>query len=182
MALAKTTRPTQAAILVRPRLVRRLDLARRKPVTWVWAPPGAGKTTLVANYLAARKTRGLWYQVDEGDADVTTFFYYLGLAAPPAAPAPADARVPVPRQNSSASVVDGRCSRERAGNARRGWTGVRRQGSRQVAVAHQGSRGSADCGVASGLKEGGPRAWRNGGASSGRSPEVTMMQATDFGD
>jgi len=82
MALAKTTRPSQAETLVRPRLVRRLDLARRKPVTWLWAPPGAGKTTLVASYLAARKTRGLWYQIDEGDADVATFFYYLGRAAP----------------------------------------------------------------------------------------------------
>jgi LuxR family transcriptional regulator, maltose regulon positive regulatory protein len=82
MALAKTTRPTRAGILARPRLVRRLDLARMNPVTWVWAPPGAGKTTLVASYLAARKTHGLWYQVDEGDADVATFFYYLGLAAP----------------------------------------------------------------------------------------------------
>jgi ATP/maltotriose-dependent transcriptional regulator MalT/DNA-binding SARP family transcriptional activator len=82
MALAKTTRPSQAETLVRPRLVRRLDFARKKPVTWVWAPPGAGKTTLVASYLAARKTRGLWYQIDEGDADVATFFYYLGLAAP----------------------------------------------------------------------------------------------------
>jgi ATP/maltotriose-dependent transcriptional regulator MalT/DNA-binding SARP family transcriptional activator len=82
MAFAKTTRPTRAGILVRPRLVRRLDLARKKPVTWVWAPPGAGKTTLVASYIAARKARGLWYQIDEGDADVGTFFYYLGLAAP----------------------------------------------------------------------------------------------------
>src|SRR5262245_37239854 len=82
MALAKTTRPSQAEILVRTRLVQRLDFARKKPVTWVWAPPGAGKTTLVASYIAARKTRGLWYQLDEGDADVATFFYYLGLAAP----------------------------------------------------------------------------------------------------
>jgi LuxR family transcriptional regulator, maltose regulon positive regulatory protein len=82
MVLAKTTRPSQAETLVRPRLVRRLDLARKKPVTWVWAPPGAGKTTLVASYLAARKIRGLWYQIDEGDADVATFFYYLGRAAP----------------------------------------------------------------------------------------------------
>jgi ATP/maltotriose-dependent transcriptional regulator MalT len=83
MALAKTTRPAQTGILVRRRLVRQLDLARKKPGTWVWAPPGAGKTTLVATYLAARKTRGLWYQIDEGDADVATFFYYLGLATPP---------------------------------------------------------------------------------------------------
>src|SRR5262249_9410301 len=33
-------------------------------------------------YLATRKRRALWYQVDGGDADVATFFYYLGHAAP----------------------------------------------------------------------------------------------------
>jgi DNA-binding SARP family transcriptional activator len=51
-------------------------------VTWVCAPPGAGKTTLVASYLASRRLRAVWYQLDEGDGDVATFFYYLGLAAP----------------------------------------------------------------------------------------------------
>ena len=51
-------------------------------MTWVWGQPGAGKTSLVASYLAARKLRVLWYQVDEGDADVAAFFYYLGQAAP----------------------------------------------------------------------------------------------------
>src|SRR5499433_1014866 len=82
MALAKTTRPTLATTVARPRLFRLLDRARRRPVTWVWGPPGAGKTTLVVSYLQARKVRTLWYQLDEGDADVATFFYYLGLAAP----------------------------------------------------------------------------------------------------
>src|SRR5258707_14254910 len=83
MALAKTSRPTLATTTVaRRRLFRLLDRARRKPVTWVWGPPGAGKTTLVASYLQARKVRTLWYQLDEGDADVATFFYYLGVAAP----------------------------------------------------------------------------------------------------
>jgi len=82
VALAKTTRPTLATTLARPRLFRLLDHARRRPVTWVWGRPGAGKTTLVASYLRARKVRSLWYQLDEGDADVATFFYYLGLAAP----------------------------------------------------------------------------------------------------
>jgi ATP/maltotriose-dependent transcriptional regulator MalT/DNA-binding SARP family transcriptional activator len=82
MALAKTTAPTVAGTVPRARLLRRLDQARRRPVTWVWAPPGAGKTTLVASYLATRRLRGLWYQLDEGDADVATFFYYLALAAP----------------------------------------------------------------------------------------------------
>ena len=82
MAFAKTTPPTLARPVARPRLFRRLDRAGRRAVTWVWAPPGSGKTTLVASYLAARRRRALWYQVDEGDADVATFFYYLGGAAP----------------------------------------------------------------------------------------------------
>jgi hypothetical protein len=36
MALAKTSRPTLAATLARPRLFRRLDRARQRPVTRVW--------------------------------------------------------------------------------------------------------------------------------------------------
>ncbi len=82
MAFAKTTRPTLARTLARPRLFRRLDRAGQRPATWVWSPPGAGKTTAVASYLAARRQRVLWYQLDEGDADIATFFYYLGRAAP----------------------------------------------------------------------------------------------------
>ncbi len=48
-------------------------------------PPGAGKTTLVASYLAARRLRGLWYQVDRGDADVASFFHHLAGATEAAA-------------------------------------------------------------------------------------------------
>jgi ATP/maltotriose-dependent transcriptional regulator MalT/DNA-binding SARP family transcriptional activator len=44
-------------------------------------PPGCGKTTLAAGYLERTKLPSLWYQIDEGDADVASFFYYLGLAA-----------------------------------------------------------------------------------------------------
>ncbi|MES1204329.1 MAG: hypothetical protein ABUS79_00190 [Pseudomonadota bacterium] len=42
---------------------------------------GAGKTTLVASYLARGRAPHLWYQVDAGDADVASLFYYLGRAA-----------------------------------------------------------------------------------------------------
>lgn len=53
---------------------------------WIDGPPGTGKTTLVSSYLDSRKVTSLWYQVDPGDEDAATFFYYLGLAGKKAAP------------------------------------------------------------------------------------------------
>src|SRR6478672_710139 len=79
--LRKTTAPTVSGAVPRTRLFRRLD-AHRGSATWICAPPGAGKTTLVASYLSSRKLKSLWYEIDAADADVATFFYYLGAAAP----------------------------------------------------------------------------------------------------
>jgi hypothetical protein len=75
--LAKLTPPRLPTIIPRPRLFRELDRARKRPIVWITAPPGAGKTTLVASYLETRKLPTLWYQIDEGDADPATFFYYF---------------------------------------------------------------------------------------------------------
>ncbi len=63
-----------------------MDQARTQPVIFISGPPGSGKTSLVASYLKDRNLPCLWYQVDEGDADLATFFYYMGLAARKAAP------------------------------------------------------------------------------------------------
>ncbi|TPW17819.1 MAG: hypothetical protein FD130_516 [Halothiobacillaceae bacterium] len=79
--LAKLNPPVLPEILERPRLYRLLDHASQRPLTWLGAPPGSGKTTLVADYLRTRKRHTLWYQLDEGDSDPATFFHYLGLAA-----------------------------------------------------------------------------------------------------
>ncbi|HHI94831.1 MAG TPA: hypothetical protein ENK04_15230, partial [Gammaproteobacteria bacterium] len=49
-------------------------------IVWVNAPAGAGKTTLVSTYVESRGLKELWYQVDRGDADMATFFYYFGQA------------------------------------------------------------------------------------------------------
>jgi len=84
--IAKINRPVLAGHFPRKRLFRLLDECRKRPVVWVSGPPGSGKTTLVSSYLDVRGLPCLWYQVDEGDADVATFFYYMGLAAQKAAP------------------------------------------------------------------------------------------------
>ena len=82
--LAKFTRPRLHGATPRERLFAKLDGAlNHKPAICVVGPPGAGKTTLVATWLDARKLPGVWYQVDPGDTDVATFFYYLGEATAP---------------------------------------------------------------------------------------------------
>jgi DNA-binding SARP family transcriptional activator len=55
-------------------------------VIWITGPAGSGKTTLVSSYIDANKLPCLWYQVDEGDSDIASFFYYMGLAAKKAVP------------------------------------------------------------------------------------------------
>lgn len=78
--LAKITRPGATGIAPRERLFRLLDKGSEKPVLWVAAPAGSGKTSLVASWLMSRKIPNIWYQIDSGDSDPATFFYYLGRA------------------------------------------------------------------------------------------------------
>ncbi|MEW5745884.1 MAG: BTAD domain-containing putative transcriptional regulator [Nitrospirota bacterium] len=82
----KLSRPKISGVFPRERLFKILDAEQGRSVIWVSGPAGSGKTTLAASYLAARKRPCLWYQVDEGDADIATFFYYMGMAAQKAAP------------------------------------------------------------------------------------------------
>ncbi len=74
----KLTAPVLPRIYARDRLYRRLDELRDRPVVWITAPAGAGKTTLVAAYLRDRDIQPLWYRLDPGDSDIGSFFYYLG--------------------------------------------------------------------------------------------------------
>ena len=78
--LAKLSRPRLYDALPRERLFALLDKASEHPAVWIAAPPGAGKTTLVAGWLESRGKSGIWCQVDAGDADPASFFYYLGVA------------------------------------------------------------------------------------------------------
>ena len=71
---AKISAPRLGESYQRTRLFRALDDGRRKRVIFVAAPAGAGKTSLVASYLAARRLPALWYNVDARDADVANLF------------------------------------------------------------------------------------------------------------
>lgn len=79
-ALAKLTRPRLYRTLPRERLFQRLDEAREHQAVWIASSPGSGKTTLVSSYLESRKLNAVWYQIDSGDADPASFFYYLAMA------------------------------------------------------------------------------------------------------
>ena len=77
--LPKITRPRVGYAHARERLFHRLH-DRPRPIVWISAPAGAGKTTLAASYTAAFDLRTLWYEIDNGDAEPASFFHHLGLA------------------------------------------------------------------------------------------------------
>lgn len=85
-ALAKITRPRYSKILDRNRLFALLDRLIKRPSVWIAGPPGSGKTVLASSYIEKKGLPAIWYQVDPGDSDPSTFFYYMRLAAGAAKP------------------------------------------------------------------------------------------------
>jgi LuxR family maltose regulon positive regulatory protein len=85
-SIAKITRPAATGIFPRNRLFALLDKGKDSCIISIISPPGSGKTSLITSYLDHREVRCLWYSLDEGDADIGTFFYYTGLALKKAVP------------------------------------------------------------------------------------------------
>src|SRR5512143_2821063 len=85
-ALAKISRPGARGVYPRKRLFKILERDFDRKAIWISGPPGAGKTILANSFLDAHNLSSLWYQVDEGDGDIASFFHYMGLAARKAAP------------------------------------------------------------------------------------------------
>ena len=86
-APAKITPPQTGRHFERPALLRALaGFAASPRKVWVSAPGGAGKTTLVRSFLTADPRPLIWYQVDRGDQDPASLFFYLAQAAAASAP------------------------------------------------------------------------------------------------
>jgi len=78
--LAKLTAPLARGLVQRERLFALLDRLDGGRLAWVSGPGGAGKTSLLASWLAATQRNVIWYRVDAGDRDPATLFHYLALA------------------------------------------------------------------------------------------------------
>lgn len=81
IAYAKTTRPVIGNVVRREALIARFEQSDSWKVAWISGPAGAGKSTLAASYVEARRYPSIWYQLDPDDADIATFFHYLAHAA-----------------------------------------------------------------------------------------------------
>ncbi|QBD78045.1 hypothetical protein EPA93_19415 [Ktedonosporobacter rubrisoli] len=68
-----------ASLVLRERLLARLDAGRMGKLTLITAPAGFGKTTLVRQWLAARTviTRVAWISLDSNDNDPIRFWNYV---------------------------------------------------------------------------------------------------------
>ena len=78
--------PPRAKIVLRPRLIERLNDGMHRKLTLISAAAGFGKTTLVSEWIASltpgpsptgRGEPVAWLSLDEGDNDPTRFLAYL---------------------------------------------------------------------------------------------------------
>src|SRR4028119_271747 len=77
---------SQPKVVLRPRLIERLNEGLYRKLTLISAPAGFGKTTLVSGWVAGCDRPAAWLSLDEGDNDPTRFLSYLVAALQTIAP------------------------------------------------------------------------------------------------
>src|SRR5690348_3392684 len=72
--------PPRPHLVLRPRLIARLNKGLHHKLTLISAPAGFGKTTLVSGWVAGCERPTAWLSLDEGDNDPVRFLTYLVAA------------------------------------------------------------------------------------------------------
>ena len=72
--------PPRPKIVLRSRLIERLNEGLHCKLTLISAPAGFGKTTLVSEWVTGRERPAAWLSLDEGDNDIARFLAYLVAA------------------------------------------------------------------------------------------------------
>lgn len=72
--------PPRAKVVLRPRLVERLNEGLHRKLTVISASAGYGKTTLVSSWAASCDRPVAWLSMDEGDNDPARFLIHLSAA------------------------------------------------------------------------------------------------------
>ena len=77
---------SHADVVLRSRLIARLNKGSRSKVTLISAPAGFGKTTLVTEWIVGSGRQVAWLSLDQSDSDPARFFTYFVAALQTIAP------------------------------------------------------------------------------------------------
>ena len=86
---------TRPGLMARPHLVRRLEEASNTELVLVSAPPGFGKSTLIAEWARSTGRPVAWVSLDPGDNDPSRFWRYVVAALDQARPGLEEKVVPL---------------------------------------------------------------------------------------
>src|SRR5450759_1355587 len=78
--------PLRPHVVIRPRLIERLNEGLHRKLTLIAAPAGFGKTTLISEWVAFIGRPTAWLSLDEGENDPARFLAYLVAALQTIAP------------------------------------------------------------------------------------------------
>src|SRR3954447_5606614 len=87
--------PCRHGYVLRPRLMTLLDEAATREVLLVCAPPGSGKTALLADWARTAKQAVAWLSLDAADSDPARFWRHVLAALDRAVPGTAAPVLPL---------------------------------------------------------------------------------------